>query len=165
MYYKQLKDFFRQREQKAFWVFNYSNIAGLFGGLFVARFLAEQIPWLPGPLVIPLVMLGGLSLTWQRQGRETYRTLWLLGCYVFRRVFAPSSLLLHSVEYYRVEQTALRPFSVAGRLAYSGEDTARAVRRSMTRVSPTKAERNELPSGTTLLTAIQTTPNLVEEEG
>src|SRR6266550_4034015 len=98
MYYKQLKDFFRQREQKAFWIFNYANIAGLFVGLFVARFLAERMAWLPGPLLIPAVMFAGLSLTWQRQGRETYKTWWLWGLYVFRRTFVSSSLVLHSAE-------------------------------------------------------------------
>ena len=121
MYYKQLKDFFRQREQKAFWVFNYANIAGLFIGLFVGRFLAERLPWVPGILLIPLAMFAGLALTWQQQGRETYKTWWLLGRYAFRRVFASSSLTLHSAEFYRFDQTTIRPFSIAGKLAYSGE--------------------------------------------
>lgn len=119
MYYKQLKDFFRQREQKAFWIFNYANIAGLFIGLFAGRFLAERLPWVPGILLIPLVMFAGLALTWQRQGRETYKTWWLLGRYAFRRVFASSSLTLHSTEFYRVEQATIRPFAIAGKLAYS----------------------------------------------
>lgn len=65
IYYKQLKDFFRQREQKAFWVFNYANLAGLFIGLFARRFLAERLPWVPGILLIPLAMFAGLALTWQ----------------------------------------------------------------------------------------------------
>jgi hypothetical protein len=164
MYYKQLKDFFRQREQKAFWIFNYANIAGLFGGLFVARFLAEQMPWLPGPLLIPLVMFGGLSLTWQRQGRETYKTWWLWARYVFRRLFASSSLVLHSAEHYKIEHTALRPFSIAGRLAFSGEDASRAYGRSMAGVSTSRIAKggssNGHHSGGTLPLSAQAKPSL-----
>lgn len=129
MYYKQLKDFFRQREQKAFWIFNYANIAGLFIGLLVGRYVAERLPWIPGVVLIPLAMFAGLSLTWQRQGRETYKTWWLWGSYLSRRLFASSSLVLHSAEYYRVEQTTIRPFAIAGKLAYSGEDPSRSTAR------------------------------------
>lgn len=149
MYYKQLKDFFRQREQKAFWIFNYANIAGLFIGLFVGRFLAERLPWIPGMLLIPLAMFAGLSLTWQRQGRETYKTWWLLARYALRRVFASSSLSLHSAEYYRVEQTTIRPFSVAGKLAYSGEDPSRSA--SRTTMSPKAPGSGEMTTAHTPL--------------
>src|SRR6476661_7841450 len=125
MYYKQLKDFFRQREQKAFWIFNYANIAGLFIGLFVGRFLVERLPWVPGALLIPAAMFGGLGMTWQRQGRETYKSWWLMSRYAVRRLFAARSLRAHSAEFYRVEQTTIRPFAVPGKLAYSGEDPLR----------------------------------------
>ncbi len=123
MYYRQLKDFFRQREQKAFWIFNYANIVGLFAGLFVARFLAEQMSWLPGLILFPATMFAGLACTWPRQGRETYKTWWLWGGYLVRRVFASGSLVLTSNEYYRSEQVglAIRPFAVAGRMAYLGD--------------------------------------------
>lgn len=122
MYYKQLKDFFRQREQKAFWIFNYANIVGLFLGFFTARSLSEAVPWLPAPLLFPMAMLGGLALTWQRQGREAYRTGWLLCRYTLRRLFSKHSLMMNSANDYRVEQTTIRPFAVAGRLIYSGEE-------------------------------------------
>ncbi len=146
MYYRQLKDFFRQREQKAFWIFNYANIAGLFGGLFVGRFLADAIPWLPGPLLIPLVMLGGLSLTWQRQGRETYKVGWLRGRYMARRLFASSSLILHSAEHYRIEQTTLRPFSIAGKLAYSGEGHTQSSGRARVQITAKSIDKKVNPA-------------------
>lgn len=168
MYYKQLKDFFRQREQKAFWIFNYANIAGLFGGLFVGRFLADAILWLPGPLLIPLVMLGGLSLTWQRQGRETYKAVWLRGRYLLRRIFASSSLLLHSTEHYRIEQTTIRPFSIAGKLAYSGEDHVRTSgRRSLHTLATHTVKKNvqeALSSNGVVPAALTSTEQTDEEE-
>lgn len=123
MYYRQLKDFFRQREQKAFWIFNYANIVGLFVGLFVARFLSEQFRWLPGVILFPAVMLAGLACTWPRQGRETYKTWWLLSRYLVRRIFASTSLAVSSNDYYPAEQArrGVRPFAVAGRLVYLGD--------------------------------------------
>lgn len=173
MYYRQLKDFFRQREQKAFWIFSYANIAGLFGGLFVGRFLADAIPWLPGPLLIPLAMLGGLSLTWQRQGRETYKVGWLHGRYIARRIFSSSSLTLHSAEHYRVEQTTIRPFSIAGRLAYSGEGHTQSSGRARVHIS-TKSIAKEVtqaaPSSQELhlvgaVPALPAVPDEVSEAG
>jgi hypothetical protein len=151
MYYKQLKDFFRQREQKAFWVFNYANIVGLFAGLFVARLVTEQLPWLPGPLLIPAMMLAGLSLTWQRQGRETYKTWWLYARYIYRRLFASPSLVLHSIEHYRVEQSGIRPFSIARRMAYSGDRAVWVAEKSPSRTGLPRLAGDlgprELPSG------------------
>jgi hypothetical protein len=121
VHYKQLKNYFRQRDQKAFWIFSYANIAGLFAGLFVGRFLGNLLPWIPGVLLIPSAMLAGLSLTWQRQGRETYRAWWLRCRYASRQLFRSPSLILDSTQYYQAYQPRIRPFSVAGRIEYSGD--------------------------------------------
>jgi hypothetical protein len=52
-----------------------------------------------------------------------------LGRYAFRRVFASSSITLHSAEFYKVDQRMIRPFSIAGKVAYSGENAGEGIAR------------------------------------
>jgi len=122
MYYKQLKDFLRQSEQKAFWLFTYANIAGVAAGFFVARYLSEALPWMPAWLLFPALMLAGLACTWPREGRATYKTWMVMGQFLIRRLLSPRSLEVSSATYYRVEQSSLKAFALPGRITYLGGD-------------------------------------------
>jgi hypothetical protein len=121
MYYKQLKDFLKQSEQKAFWILTYANIAGIFAGIFAARYLAEALTWLPAPLLFPLGILVGLACTWPREARPLYKHAWLALCYGGRRVLIPGTLHFTGATHYRVPATGVRPLEIAGVLAYRGE--------------------------------------------
>lgn len=119
--YRQLKDFLRQSEQKGFWIFSYANIAGAGAGYFAGRYLLGALPWLPGILVYAVLIIGGVALTWPREGRPTWRGLWNRGQFYVRRIVARQSLEIHSAAYYHVEQSTIRSFAVAGRVTYSGD--------------------------------------------
>jgi len=119
--YRQLKDFLRQSDQKGFWIFNYSNIAGAGAGYFAARYLLGALPWLPGIITYLVLVIGGVWLTWPHEGRSNWRSLWNRGQFWVRRLIARQSIEIHSAAYYRVEQSSIRPFSVDGRVTYSGD--------------------------------------------
>jgi hypothetical protein len=125
MYYKQLKDFLKQSEQKAFWILTYANIAGLFAGFFLARYLAELVPWLPAPLLFPAGLVAGLACTWPREARPLYKYAWLALRHGGRRLFAPTTLRFTGAAYYRVPVTGVRPLAISGVLTYRGEPRGR----------------------------------------
>ena len=121
MYYRQLKDFLKQSEQKAFWILTYANIAGIIAGFFAARYLAEALPGLPAPLLFPLGLVAGLLCTWPREARPFYKYAWLAARYTGRRLLIPASLRFTGAADYRVPVTGLRPLEIAGVLTYRGE--------------------------------------------
>ncbi len=126
MYYKQLKDFLKQSEQKAFWILTYANIAGIFAGFFAARYLAEALPGLPAPLLFPVGILLGVACTWPRDARPLYKYAWFALRYGGRRVFVPSALHFTGAAYYRVPiTTSVRPLEIAGVLTYRGDGGGR----------------------------------------
>ena len=122
MYYKQLKDFLKQSEQKVFWIFSYANLAGLVLGFFAARYVAEQIAWAPGPLLYVLGLVGGLLATWPREARPLYKLLLLRLLHEIRRLLLPKTLLFTGAVYYRVPVTGVRPLTIAGVLTYRGDN-------------------------------------------
>jgi hypothetical protein len=121
MYYRQLKDFLKQSEQKAFWILTYANVAGIFLGFFAARYLAEALPLVPAPLLFVAGMAGGLAATWPRQARPLYKLLGLRLLYQGRRLLTPAALTFTGAAYYRVPATGVRPLAIAGVLTYRGD--------------------------------------------
>jgi hypothetical protein len=121
MYYRQLKDFLKQSEQKAFWILTYANIAGIVAGFFAARYLAEALPGLPAPLLFPLGIVAGLLCTWPREARPFYKYAWLASRYTGRRILQPTALRFTGAADYQVPITGLRPLEIAGVLTYRGE--------------------------------------------
>jgi hypothetical protein len=122
VYYKHLKDFLEQSSQKAFWILSYGNIAGLVVGFLVARYVSDLLPGLPGLLLYPGLALGGLALTWVRQGQPAYQRglLWL--GFTLRRLLTPAALEVTSRRYYARPAAGARAFALEGLVSYSGDD-------------------------------------------
>ncbi len=121
MYYQQLKDFLKQSEQKAFWIFSYANLAGLVAGFFAARYLAEVLTALPAPLLYLIGIVIGLAATWPREARPLYKLLGLRLLYSARRAITPATLLFTGAALYRVPATGVRPLTIPGVLTYRGD--------------------------------------------
>ncbi len=125
MAYKHLKDFLEQANQKAFWILTYGNAAGLVLGLFAAHTLLGLLPALPGAPLYLAGLLGGLAVTWVRQGQPAYLVGGHWARFQARRLLARGTLDVDSRAYYRRQAAPPRPFALAGGLSYSGETDGR----------------------------------------
>ena len=74
--YHQLEEFLDQSQQKAFWIFSFGQVVGLFAGLFVGRLIGGLLPHaLGGILGTPLLFAGallGVVATWKVKGQPIY---------------------------------------------------------------------------------------------
>ncbi len=132
--YRQLEDFLDGAKGRVFWILTYAHIFGIFGGLFIGRFLQPLLPaWLATPLMI-LGALGGLAVTWKRQERALYQMVWSLARYWGRQWLRLGSPEIRADDLYAVPQPTTAPvqwMGAGGRpvLAYRGGEPAEPGRR------------------------------------
>src|SRR3954454_9238804 len=88
--YHQMEEFLDQSQQKAFWIFSFSQVVGLFAGLFAGRLIGGLLPHaLSGLLGTPLLFAGallGVVATWKVRGQPLYARLWNNISFVARRI-------------------------------------------------------------------------------
>ena len=121
MYYKQLKDFLQQGQQKAFYVLSYFNVGGMVLGYILAQQVGALLPDVPSILLNALGIGGGLALTWDHQGLALYRVVWLGLEFQLRRLTAAPTLVVHAGAYYQRRLRSSRPFALSGLVSYSGD--------------------------------------------
>src|SRR4051794_1060330 len=128
--YHQLEEFLDQSQQKAFWIFSFGQVVGLFAGLFVGRLVGGMLPHaLGGILGTPLLFAGallGVVATWKVRGQPVYARVWNSVSFLARRLARLGTARVSSGDIYDIPVETVAPveWAAAGRPAFifAGEE-------------------------------------------
>ena len=134
--YQQLEEFLDQSQQKAFWIFSFGQVVGLFAGLFVGRLVGALLPHaLGGLLGTPLLLAGallGVIATWKVKGQPIYALTWNYLSFYVKRLLRLAPMVVSSADIYETPAESVAPveWSQDGRPSfhYAGEEVPVEVR-------------------------------------
>src|SRR4051794_33305427 len=128
--YHQLEEFLDQSQQKAFWIFSFGQVVGLFAGLFMGRLVGGLLPHaLGGILGTPLLFVGallGVVATWKVKGQPIYARAWNSVSFLARRLARLGTARVSSMDIYDIPVATTAPveWAEAGRPSFhfAGEE-------------------------------------------